>query len=118
MQRKAAVMKRYPSIQCRRPRFESLEVRLLLASAVDLPSVPLEGANSVAASAAPQAAQSFSTILASDLAFASTQLKQTMNDLGNVPSNYVDRTDSTGKWKVVTSDDWTSGYLPGAFWQM
>jgi hypothetical protein len=53
------------------------------------------------------------------LVFASSQLKRTMSDLGNNVTKYVNRTSNpSGTWKTVTANDWTSGFLPGTFWQM
>ncbi len=57
-------------------------------------------------------------VLDHDLTFASSQLKQTMADLNNSTSLEVNRTDATGHWKTVTPSDWTSGFLPGAMWEM
>ena len=60
-----------------------------------------------------------SAYLANDLSFASSQLQQTMADLKNNTSLYVNTTNhSTGLWNTVTASDWTSGFLPGQMWQM
>ena len=64
------------------------------------------------------AAQNLNSMLDDDLVFASSQLKQTMTDLGNNTSKFVNRTGSNGKWNVVTANDWTSGFLAGQFWEM
>ncbi len=53
------------------------------------------------------------------LTFAQSQLNQTMTDLANNTSKFVNRTDhTTGKWNVVTASDWTSGFLAGSMWQL
>lgn len=62
--------------------------------------------------------QNLLSMLDHDLAFASSQLKRTMSDLGNNTSKFVNRTGSDGKWNVVGASDWTSGFLGGTFWQM
>jgi len=73
----------------------------------------------ISASRLAPAAQNLASMLDHDLAFASSQLKRTMTDLGNSVTKYVDRTNNMdGKWRVVTANDWTSGFLPGTFWQM
>jgi len=52
------------------------------------------------------------------LVFAQAQLKQTMTDLANNTSKFVNRTSkSTGLWVQVGATDWTSGFLGGAMWQ-
>jgi unsaturated chondroitin disaccharide hydrolase len=65
------------------------------------------------------ASQNLASMLDHAMVFAASQLTRTIADLGNSPTSYVNRTsNSDGKWKVVTADDWASGFLPGAFWQM
>lgn len=64
-------------------------------------------------------APSLDAALDNAVLFAQAQLKQTMTDLGNVTTKFVNRTSSsTGLWNVVTASDWTSGFLGGQMWQM
>ncbi len=64
-------------------------------------------------------ANPLSAALDNALAFAQSQLKQTMNDLGNSTTKFVNRTsNSTGLWNVVGAGDWTSGFLGGQMWQL
>lgn len=81
-------------------------------------SSPSVSKTTVPASRLTPLAQDLNAMLDHDLAFASAQLKRTMADLGNVTTKYVNRTGSDGKWRTVTANDWTSGFLPGTFWQM
>ena len=96
---------------------ETLEHRTLFASATAQPVVvELPVPSTPVAFAAP--ALDLAAALDHDLTFAASQLKRTMGDLGNGTSTYVNRTDASGKWKTVSASDWTSGFLPGTFWQM
>jgi rhamnogalacturonyl hydrolase YesR/uncharacterized protein (DUF2141 family) len=95
---------------------ESLESRRLLSAGSN--SVPNASASTPLPTSVALAPQDLQSTFDHDLAFASSQLKQTMTDIGNNTSTYVNRTDSGGHWKTVTASDWTSGFLPGAMWQM
>jgi unsaturated chondroitin disaccharide hydrolase len=65
------------------------------------------------------ASQNLLSSLDHALVFAQSQLQRTMSDLGNDVTKYVNRTSNpSGTWKTVTANDWTSGFLPGTFWQM
>jgi unsaturated chondroitin disaccharide hydrolase len=94
---------------------EPLETRTFLSITPDPTLVPVESTPQVLAATS---IQDLGTTLDHDLTFASSQLKQTMADLNNSTSTYVNRTDASGKWKTVTASDWTSGFLPGAMWQL
>ncbi len=65
------------------------------------------------------AANPLDVALDNAIAFAQLQLKQTMTDLGNSTTKFVNRTsNSTGLWNVVGASDWTSGFLGGQMWQL
>src|SRR5262249_8398107 len=50
--------------------------------------------------------------------FAESQLSRTITALAGKTSTYVHASLSDGTWTTVTPDYWTSGFLPGAMWQI
>jgi len=44
--------------------------------------------------------------------------RQTINDLANDASRYVNYTKPDGRWNVIDNTRWTSGFWPGVLWQL
>jgi hypothetical protein len=57
------------------------------------------------------------TMLSNIWDFSLSRLKITMAALGNSTTQFPRGAPQTGgKWQMVSSSDWTSGFYPGCFW--
>ncbi|MGB7157732.1 MAG: PA14 domain-containing protein [Tepidisphaeraceae bacterium] len=53
------------------------------------------------------------------MAVAGAKLRATLTDLAGNTGAYPDFTDATsGRWRSTPADNWTSGFFPGAMWQL
>jgi rhamnogalacturonyl hydrolase YesR len=50
--------------------------------------------------------------------FADQQLRRTLTDLGGATTAWPHTTRTDGSWFTKPRDEWTSGFFPGAMWQM
>jgi rhamnogalacturonyl hydrolase YesR len=51
-------------------------------------------------------------------AFADDQLRRTLTELNDATTAWPHTTDDDGTWRTEARDEWSSGFFPGALWQM
>jgi hypothetical protein len=52
------------------------------------------------------------------ISVAASKLRATLSDLGGNTAAYPEITAANGTWKNTLADNWTSGFFPGAMWQL